>query len=183
VQVGFGDQRFVEDDQVRKAYAEAIRREVTLAAQGAAGAKLQAYAQRARPVLQTADETDTKLEAALVDLEKKVAKQVKDMQDVISRETVNMVGYQVRLDELDGKARTVVGEVAMRNFGLVRDRLRNIVLRADVGITQEAWEVREEQITRVRNLTVERAREDRLLKEELNEVLDDSGDSEEEEKK
>jgi tetratricopeptide (TPR) repeat protein len=183
VQVGFGDQRFVEDDQVRKAYAEAIRREVTLAAQGAAGPKLQAYGQRARPVLQTADETDAKLDAALAELEQKVAKQVKEMQGVISRETVNMVGYQVRLDELDGKARTVVGEVAMRNFGLVRDRLRNIVLRADVGITQEAWEVREEQITRVRNLTVERAREDRLLKEELNEVLDDSGDSEEEEKK
>jgi hypothetical protein len=39
--------------------------------------------------------------------------------------------------------------------------------------------VREEQMTRVRNLQVERAREDRLLKEELNEVLDDSGDDEE----
>ena len=50
---------------------------------------------------------------------------------------------------------------------------------ADVGITEEAWEVREEQRTRVRNLQVERAREDRLLKEELNEVLDDSGDAEE----
>ena len=90
------------------------------------------------------------------------------------------MGYTVRLDQLDGQARTVVGEVAMRNFGLVRDRLRNIVLRADVGITEEAWEVREEQMTRVRNLQVERAREDRLLKEELNEVLDDSGSEEEE---
>jgi hypothetical protein len=67
----------------------------------------------------------------------------------------------------------------MRNFGLVRDRLKSIVLRADVGITEEAWEVREEQVTRVRNLQIERAREDRLLKEELNEVLDDSGDPEE----
>ena len=93
-----------------------------------------------------------------------------------------MVGYTIQLDKLDGEARKVVGEVAMRNFGFVRDRLRNIVLRADVGITEEAWEVREEQQTRVRNLQVERAREDRLLKEELNEVLDDSGDSEEETK-
>jgi hypothetical protein len=66
----------------------------------------------------------------------------------------------------------------MRNFGRVRDRLHNIVLRADVGITEEAWEVREEQITRVRSLQIERAREDRLLKEELNEVLDDSGEGE-----
>ena len=49
-----------------------------------------------------------------------------------------------------------------------------------MGITEEAWEVREEQVTRVRNLQVERSREDRLLKEELNEVLDDSGEAEEE---
>jgi hypothetical protein len=74
----------------------------------------------------------------------------------------------------------VVGEVAMRNFGLVRDRLKNIVLRADVGITEEAWEVREEQMTRVRMLQIERSREDRTLKEELNEVLDDSGDADDE---
>jgi hypothetical protein len=53
-------------------------------------------------------------------------------------------------------------------------------LRADVGITEEAWEVREEQMTRVRMLQIERSREDRTLKEELNEVLDDSGDLDEE---
>ena len=35
-------------------------------------------------------------------------------------------------------------------------------------------------MTRVRNLQVERAREERLLNEELNEVLDDSGDTDEE---
>jgi hypothetical protein len=35
-------------------------------------------------------------------------------------------------------------------------------------------------MTRVRSLQVERAREDRVLKEELNEVLDDSGEPEDE---
>lgn len=180
VQVGFGDQRFVEDDQVRKAYAEALTRETQLAAQGAGGAKLQGYARRLVPLLASAADADARVEAALADLERRVATKSQEFRDTVARETTNMVGYQVRLDELDGKARTVVGEVAMRNFGLVRDRLKNIVLRADVGITEEAWEVREEQMTRVRNLQVERARADRLLKEELNEVLDDSGDTEEE---
>jgi tetratricopeptide (TPR) repeat protein len=180
VQVGFGDQRFVEDDQIRKAYAEALTREAQLAAQGAGGAKLQGYAQRLVPLLATAADTDAKVEAAMAELERQVTKKTQEFKDTVGRETTNMVGYQLRLEELDSQARTVVGEVAMRNFGLVRDRLKNIVLRADVGITEEAWEVREEQMTRVRNLQVERAREDRLLKEELNEVLDDSGDTEEE---
>lgn len=180
VQVGFGDQRFVEDAQVRKAYAEALTRETQLAAQGSGGAKLQTYAQRLVPLLASAADSDAKVEAAMAELEQRVAKKSQELRDTVARETTSMVGFQVRLDDLDSQARTVVGEVAMRNFGLVRDRLKNIVLRADVGITEEAWEVREEQMTRVRNLQVERARADRLLKEELNEVLDDSGDTEEE---
>ena len=180
IQVGFGDQRFVEDDQVRRAYAEALTREAQLAAQGAGGAKLQGYAQRVAPLLATAADGDAKVEAAMAELERQISKKTQEFRETVNRETTAMVGYQVRLDELDSQARTVVGEVAMRNFGLVRDRLKSIVLRADVGITEEAWEVREEQMTRVRNLEVERARADRVLKEELNEVLDDSGETEEE---
>ena len=179
VQVGFGDQRFVEDEQVRKAYREALGREVELAAAGQGGSDLQGYAGRILPLLRQALDADNRIEAALRDLDVEVGRKAKVMQDTVARETANIVGYGVRLDELDQQARLVVGEVAMRNFGLVRDRLKNIVLRADVGITEEAWEVREEQRTRVRSLQVERAREERLLREELNEVLDDSGEEEE----
>jgi hypothetical protein len=50
------------------------------------------------------------------------------------------------------------------------------VLRADVGVTEQAWEVREEELARVRNLQTERSREEQLLDEELKEVLDDSAD-------
>ena len=103
-----------------------------------------------------------------------------ELQRTVRLETQNIVGYAIQLGTLDQEARMVVGGVAMRNFGLVRDRLRNIVLRADVGITEEAWEVREEQLTRVRRLRVERARGERRLQEELNEVLDDNGEPEEE---
>lgn len=179
LQVGFGDQRFVDDAEVRRQYKEALNNEVRLAQAGQGGSALQAYAGRISPTLRSADDADARLEASLAALDAEVLKKTRVYQEVVSRETANVIGYSARLDQLDGEARLVVGEVAMRNFGLVRDRLKNIVLRADVGITEEAWEVREEQMTRVRNLQVERAREDRLLKEELNEVLDDSGDDEE----
>ena len=58
----------------------------------------------------------------------------------------------------------------------MRDKIRGIVLRADVGVTEQAWEVREEEMERVRNLQHERAREEQILDEELREVLDDAGD-------
>ncbi|WP_437314266.1 tetratricopeptide repeat protein [Sorangium sp. So ce385] len=180
VQVGFGDQRFIEDAQTRKAHRDALVREVELAAAGAGGADLAAYAQRITPLLRSGDAADARVEAALREIEGEVAQKSSGLRQIVSRETASVVHYSVQLDALDREARLVVGEVAMRNFGLVRDRLKNIILRADVGITEEAWEVREEQMTRVRSLQVERAREDRLLKEELNEVLDDSGDPEDE---
>ncbi|WP_437574459.1 tetratricopeptide repeat protein [Sorangium sp. So ce887] len=180
VQVGFGDQRFIEDAQTRKAHRDALTREVELAAAGAGGPDLAAYAQRITPVLRAGDAADAKVEAALREIEGEVAQKSSGLRQIVSRETASVVHHSVQLDALDREARLVVGEVAMRNFGLVRDRLKNIILRADVGITEEAWEVREEQMTRVRSLQVERAREDRLLKEELNEVLDDSGDPEDE---
>ncbi len=180
VQVGFGDQRFVEDEQVRKAHREAVENEVRLAMAGAGGPRLAAYAAQVAPLLRTGDDAEARALAALGELEREVNRRANEARETVSRETNNMVSYAIRLDQLDGEARQVVGEVAMRNLALVRDRLKNIVLRADVGITEEAWEVREEQMTRVRNLQIERSREDRLLKEELNEVLDDSGGDEEE---
>jgi len=101
----------------------------------------------------------------------------------VNAETEKLVGYKSTLEELDGRARILVGEVMMRNFGFVKDRLKSMILRADVGITQQAWEVREDQITRVRTLSRERAQQERLLREELNEVLDDAGESPEGEEK
>lgn len=77
---------------------------------------------------------------------------------------------------MEGEARTAIGEVAQHSFGLVRDRLKSVVLRADVGIVQEAWEVREEQRVRVRNLLRERSREEQNLNDELREVLEDAED-------
>ncbi len=101
----------------------------------------------------------------------------------VNAETERLVGFKSRLEELDGQARMLVGEVMMRNFGFVRDRLKSMILRADVGITQQAWEVREDQITRVRTLSRERAQQERILREELNEVLDDAGEAPEGEEK
>jgi tetratricopeptide (TPR) repeat protein len=179
VQVGFGDQRFVEDTQVRNQYKQILWQEVQLAQQGQGGAALAAYAQRILPVMQSADQTDQKLEAALAEIERNVESKAGELRAAVQRETANIVDFSLRLEELDREARLVVGEVAMRNFGMVRDRLRNIVLRADVGLTEEAWEVREEQITRVQRLKVERAQTKARLEEELNEVLDDSGEQQE----
>ncbi|MBI4705491.1 MAG: tetratricopeptide repeat protein [Deltaproteobacteria bacterium] len=182
VQVGFGDQRFVEDADVRKAFGQILWQELRLTVEGAGGKDLATYGARITPLLRQADAADASIEQARRDLESAIEQRSADLRRVVQQETQNLVEYSLLLGSLDQEAQAVVGQVAMRNFARVRDRLRHVVLRADVGITQEAWEVREEQLMRVQQLRIEKARGEHRLEEELNEVLDDAGGNEEEEK-
>ena len=173
---GFDDKSLFDDDNVRDRYKQLLAQEVELASRGAAGGSAASYARRIAPLLQSADQVEDKVTTALMDINQRVDRKTQEVLVRITAEQSKIADYGARLELLDQEARLVVGEVAMRNFGLVRDRLRAIVLRADVGITEEAWEAREEQLIRVRSLQTERARSERLLNEELREVLDDAVD-------
>jgi tetratricopeptide (TPR) repeat protein len=173
-QIGFGDQRFVEDDQIRQRFRQVFAREVQLAAAGQAGSSAASYARQIQPILSRAETVEARLEQIKSRLESEAAGKAADLRSKIAAESTSIEKFASNLDQLDNQARVLVGEVAMRNFGLVRDRLKSIVLRADTGIVQQAWEVREEQRLRVNNLQRERAREEQNLNDELREVLDDA---------
>jgi len=173
-QIGFGDQRYVDDQDVRRRFRELLSREVALLAAGQDSSDAASYAKSIQPLLSRADNDDAALDAQRAKYEQQAVEQANGLRDKISQEIALIEGYAQNLDGLDQQARLLVGEIAMKNFSLVRDRLKSIVLRADVGIVQEAWEVREEQALRVRNLQRERAREEQTLNDELREVLDDA---------
>ena len=176
-QIGLGDSRYQNDAVARLQFRDLLDREVQFASAGQAGGGGQRYAQRIAPILAQARAQEDQLTAAFQQLEAQVAARTSELKGKIDTEAANIQGYQVTLGKYDGEARDLVGHVAERNFKLVRDKLRNIVLRADVGITEQAWEVREEELERVHNLQSERSREEQLLDEELREVLDDTSDS------
>jgi tetratricopeptide (TPR) repeat protein len=179
-QVGLGDSRYQQDAVARGQFRDLLEREVQLAGQGQGGIKAQAYSARVGPYLSQARSEEDRLIAAYNALEAQVATKTAELKAKIETERQALVGYAAQLDKLDngqGGAHDLVGHVAERNFGLVREKLRGIVLRADVGITEQAWEVREEERTRVGNLQTERAREEQLLDEELREVLDDANNT------
>ena len=173
-QSGFADQRYVEDDQVRRRFREVFSREVALAAGGQDSGDAAEYARSIQPTLARADTLELSLEAKRAEMERSAAARAEVLKRKIDEEIVALESHSSRLDQLDQEARLVVGEVAMRNFARVRERVKGIVLRADIGIVQEAWEQREEQRQRVRNLQRERAREEQMLNDELREVLEDA---------
>jgi tetratricopeptide (TPR) repeat protein len=172
-QIGIGDARYQNDATARAQFRDLLEREVQLASGGQAGGGAQRFAGPAGAVLGQARQYENELDAALAKLEAQIAQRAGEMQQKIEVERANVAKYQQQLDALDNEARDLVGHVAERNFGLVRDKLRSIVLRGDVGITEQAWEVREEELDRVRSLQSERSRQEQLLDEELKEVRDD----------
>jgi len=172
-QIGLGDARYQNDALARTSFRDALDGEVRLAAVGQAGAQSQGFAGQVSPVLSTIRSEEDRLTVLLHGLETQVAARTQELQAKIDLEATHIDGYEKELAVLDGQAHDLVGHVAERNFGLVRDRLRGIVLRADIGVTAQAWEVREEESARVRTLLGERAREEQVLDEELREVLDD----------
>jgi tetratricopeptide (TPR) repeat protein len=175
--IGFGDQRYVDDDGAHKRFRELFAREVAMVAAGQDSSSAGDYAKGIQSLLGRADIDEDRLEATRGKLEQQALEQAQALRAKIAAEVVALETYAQNLDGLDQQARLLVGEIAMKNFALVRDRVKNIVLRADVGIVQQAWEVREEQRLRVRNLQRERAREEQNLNDELREVLDDSEDA------
>jgi len=175
-QIGIGDARYQNDAVGRVQFRDALEREVQLASQGQAGGGAQRYATRVRPALEQARAVEDRLVQQFAELERQVAARIGEVQAKVEAERVKINGYNMTLGQYDAEAHDLVGQVAKRNFLLVRDKLRGIVLRADVGITEQAWEVREEELERVHNLQTERAREEQLLDEELREVLDDTGE-------
>jgi tetratricopeptide (TPR) repeat protein len=175
--IGLGDQRYEDDDDARKRFRELFAREVAMVASGQDSSSAGDYAKGIQSLLGRADIDEQRLEATRAKLEKQALDQAQELRAKIAAEVVALETYSQNLDGLDQQARLLVGEIAMKNFALVRDRVKNIVLRADVGIVQQAWEVREEQRVRVRNLQRERAREEQNLNDELREVLDDSEDA------
>ena len=178
VQVGFGDQRYVEDKQVRRQFRDLFLREVQLVAAGQDNGDAAQFARNIQPLLAKAERAETQLEAVEQRFEEASLEGASALRARVAEEAGLLSGYSTSLDDLDREARTVVGQLAMQNFIQVRDRLRDVVLRADVGIVQEAWEVREERRQRVRNLYRERTQEEQKLNDELREVLDDAGDEE-----
>lgn len=176
-QIGLGDARYQNDAQARVSFRDALEREVQLASQGQAGGEAQKYANKVRSALEQSRGVEDRLVQQFALLEQQVAGKLSEVQAKVEAERVKINGYNMQLGALDREAHALVGEVAKRNFHFVRDKIRSIVLRADVGITEQAWEVREEELERVHNLQTERAREEQLLDEELREVLDDAGDT------
>jgi len=173
-QVGLGDTRYQAEGDARQRFRQAFGDETQLAQQGQGGAAARDFGLRLGPVLASLNAEEDRLIAVFQQLDQKVSVGAQEVIAKIEAERVKVTALETQLGALDGESRTLVGEVARKNFGQVLQKLETLVVRADIGLTEHAWEVREEEMYRVRLLQTERAHQETALEEELHEVLDES---------
>lgn len=171
VQSGFGDEHFEEDDRVRAQFVKLLNQEVGLAMR--AGGKQSTYAKSLSPLLIKISTLEGRLSSLRSQLNAQGSSRGEEVRQLVNQEAAAVESYASKLDTMDQHARLLVGHVARNNLIKARDRIKGVVMRADVGLVQQAWELREEQRYRVRDLLRERAQEERLINDELREVLDD----------
>ena len=158
-QIGLGDARYQNDAQARASNsASCSSDEVQLAARGAAGGERAAYSRdrRARVLGQAARSTRSGSIAAVAAARAQVGATLRRAAaEGRGRAGRTSASYQ-HAARARSTTRRGISSATSRSETSVSSAtsFASIVLRADVGITEQAWEVREEELDRVRSLQI-----------------------------
>ncbi|HUT78936.1 MAG TPA: hypothetical protein VM285_14660, partial [Polyangia bacterium] len=164
-QVGVGDARDREDEDLRRRIKNLVLRERALlrGRSGNLGAKLE----RAHGAVDVA-------ESKVVEFQRRVALEadrlIGEIRQQVNSERDQVAGYHRELQALGDDAEQVVGGVTFANFSNVRKRFHELLLKADVGIIDVAWLRKVGHNERIRDLTKARLNETNWLDEEFREV-------------
>jgi TolA-binding protein len=173
LQVGVGDQNYAREDALRKEYAQIVGREHEVLR--SLGAKLDANVDVA---LQRVARVEAVLDLHDREIDLIVAERAQEMRQVLDEEGAKLTGYRAQLASLEGESEEVVGGIALDNHRKVRQRFYDLVLRADVGVVDVSWAVREEHRIRAEALSRERARALKSLEDEYRDIMDQQREAE-----
>jgi TolA-binding protein len=168
IRVGVDDERYMADRAARLRYKSLVDRELgMLRGTSNAPAEIDPQYSRLGSVESKIDTHDQYIDGVL-------AERTTEISRLLTVEQATLDGHRQRLATLEGEAEGTVGGATMIGFDNVRQRLYDLVLRADVGGVDVRWGEREKHRINVERLTRDRARELEALDSEYNEIMGQS---------
>jgi TolA-binding protein len=165
IRVGVDDERYMAERALRNRYRELVGRELgLLRGVSSAPAEIDPLHTRLGAVESKIDGHDTYIDGVLAERQTELAR-------LIAVEQAGLDGHRQQLASLEGEAEETVGGATLIGFDNVRQRLYDLVLRADVGGVDVRWAEREKHRLNVERLTRDRARELDALDNEYNEIM------------
>ena len=81
--------------------------------------------------------------------------------------------YSQETDAVTGETRNLVGRIAFDSFRRVRQSFYDLVLKADVGVVDVAFQRKQDKTAQIQKLAAQKDHELKQLDEEFKEVLKD----------
>jgi hypothetical protein len=171
VQIGLGDQRFINDRLNRARFAELLAAELQAIGQQTGNSALLDAATQARPLFEQAAVIEQQAMAGRSRLDGTIRHQAAGLSRAVAEEARKLQGQQQALRALESEARELLGTTAKEVLVAVEERLTDLVRRADGAVAAQAWEARERSQRRVIELQHTRAVEEAQIKQDLAEIL------------
>lgn len=171
--IGVDDAQMAAEEALKKQLADAIaaedaamtalRQRVT-GPEAATASQIAALLGRARSAEGAIAQFNTRIDGLI---ETKLA----DVRVTIADEKAHIAEYQKKLAAYRGETTVVGGGVTAQSFRNIADRFYQIVVRADVGIIDVAWALKQSKTDENARLVREKKRELKMLDDEFREVL------------
>lgn len=169
------NQQRTEDARVRARYDATIEREreILNAASSRADRLERRFLEEVDAAEQTLLQYRAELERFKSSLDGVVEEKAAEIKAEILREQSELDHYQRLVSEARGNAKHVIGRIAASSMSAVEDKFHDIVLRADVGIIDVAWQKKEALTHQISRRVNQQRRELKVLDAEFKEVLGD----------
>jgi len=166
-----GDEAGQQDERIRHELEKALSEEKELLdrMRNVLSAEEIALLDRIETAKGRSDKMDGVIQFFFRDLEDLVADRVAEFKRQVEREGQDLQVYLQEIEKYKASSSQLAAEIAYHNLQTVHDHFYDVVLKANVGLVDIAWEHREKYRNQIENLLERRSQE----KEQLNESFQD----------
>ena len=171
--VGSYDVDMQRSDDLRKQLTEIVDKEHELGTSIRArlGGEARTKADQIASILDRAHGSDRELGTFNGKIEDAVEDRLKDIRSGLADEKAHMLEYKRVLGGYEGETIDVGAGVTTENFKMISDRFYNIVVKADVGIIDVAWALKEAKRVEDATLVKEEKRELKFIDDDYKSLL------------
>jgi len=175
VGVGVGDPVTSREAEIKRQYAQTLRDESQLLREVGRrlGPEAQQLLAQAESLRQRAGKAEETIHHFYTVVRRTVDEKVRLFREQVAEEKAQLARYRRQAEGFQGMGETMAGTVAADSFQTVQTKFRSLVLQADVGIIDVAWQRKEEKTTQSQALIRDKKVELDGLEAEFGPVLEE----------
>ena len=173
--VGVDDGDMQQAQQLRQQYDDVLKRlhDLDVRVRARLSSQDRSKAEQIESIFDRARGVEQKVAAFNGRIDQLLDGRLKDLKTEVDDEKLKVAAYRQTLGGYTSESADVGGGIMAESFKAVTQRFYNVVVRADVGIIDVAWALKDSSTRETNRLVAERKRELKMLDDEFKDVLKD----------